>query len=173
MTVEAFWDWSLKTYERDGVAAQLLALQDRLGLNVNILLWCCWSAERGQDVAEPALRRAMDLTAQWSSEVTGRLRAARRALKSPSAQPDAPLFAALKAGIAEAELKAERVEQLMLAKIADALRPRRADAYGLCRRALSRYAKLAGAVERKGFSTLLLDDLARAVFPRARAETRR
>src|SRR5262249_40267230 len=37
-----FWNFSLKVYGRPGVAAACIALQDGLGLDVNLLLYCCW-----------------------------------------------------------------------------------------------------------------------------------
>ena len=34
-----FWDFSLATYAEEGVAQSLLAMQDELGLDVNVLLY--------------------------------------------------------------------------------------------------------------------------------------
>lgn len=158
----AFWDWSLKTYDQLDVARRLLALQDQLGLNVNILLWCCWSASRRLEVSELALRKAVDIASQWTGNVAGPLRAARTALKTPPAEAEAEPVAALRRAVKDAELEAERIEQAMLARIE--VEPSDEEAPMLSRRALARYAGLAGAVRRPGFSTLLIDDLVRAVF---------
>ena len=46
---EPFWDYSLALYGRPGVEACCLRLQDRLGVDVNLLLLCCWLAARGHD----------------------------------------------------------------------------------------------------------------------------
>lgn len=43
----AFWDFTLSIYSRDGVSPALIALQDRLGLDVNFLLFCLFAASRG------------------------------------------------------------------------------------------------------------------------------
>lgn len=164
---DAFWDWSVKRYAADGVEPQLLRLQDRLDLNVNILLWSLWCAAYFEPLPEIALRKAIDITERWRREVTGALRTARRALKEPPGQADAIAAAALRETIKDAELAAEKIEQAMLARLAgDFLKP--ADppeplAQG--RRNLIAYAGLAGAARLEGFSVGLLDDLARHILP--------
>lgn len=175
MSVEAgaFWRWSNGIYGAAGVKDRLLKLQDAQALNVNVLLWCCWIAETFEPPADLLLRKAADLAAEWTREVTGPLRAARRALKSPPRQVGRETCAALRDKIASVELAAEEVEQSLLERLAlDELAQRRetANPYLVARRTLVRYAALAGAVGRPGFSTLILDDLARAVFPDAQSE---
>ena len=39
-----FWAFSLATYAIDGVAENLLAVQDTLDLDVNVLLYATWLA---------------------------------------------------------------------------------------------------------------------------------
>jgi len=162
---EGFWTWSLATYDQPGVAAKLLALQDKLALNVNVLLWCCWMAERFAEPPDYVLRKAIDLTRRWSNEVTEPLRSARRALKTPLLQTEGAIAAALRDQVKAAEIESERIEQSMLAALAAAELTPAEGGYPQARRILARYAGLAGAVGRAGFSTLLLDDLARSVFP--------
>jgi uncharacterized protein (TIGR02444 family) len=165
-----FWEWSLSRYAAAGVAPGALELQDRHGLNVNILLWCAWIAGRFSRPEDIVLRKAIDLTAPWSRDVVAPLRAARRALKSPPRTASAELAAALRENVKAAELAAERIEQELLAGLAAktlAPQPEATNALPECRRLMARYAELAGAVGRPGFSTLLLDDLARALFPDA------
>lgn len=165
-----FWDWSLSAYRADGAERRLLALQDDCGLNVNILLWCAYIADRYAPPEDIVLRKAIDLAGSWSREVTGPVRAARRAAKSPPRQAPPDQAAALYGRLQAVELDAERIEQALLAGLAaDALAPRReaSNALSACRRLMARYAGLAGAVGRPGFSTLALDDLARALFPEA------
>jgi uncharacterized protein (TIGR02444 family) len=36
----AFWDFSLKVYAAAGVADECILLQDRFGIDVNLLLFC-------------------------------------------------------------------------------------------------------------------------------------
>lgn len=84
-----FWSWSLAAYRREGVEAALLELQDRYDLSVNILLWCIWCAQDFAELPDIAIRKAADLSEQWTRAVTGPLRTARRALKTPPRQVDA------------------------------------------------------------------------------------
>jgi uncharacterized protein (TIGR02444 family) len=169
--VSGFWEWSQAAYSRPKASAILLRLQDEFALNVNILLWCCWCAVTYGAPSELALRKAADLTEGWSREVTAPLRAARRALK---AAPKEALGAeALRASVQSAELDAERIEQAMLERLAlDALAPAREtlNPPDEARRALARYADIADAVRRKGFSVSALDELARALFADAAIE---
>jgi uncharacterized protein (TIGR02444 family) len=168
----AFWSWSLAAYRRDGVAERLLALQDRAGLNVNILLWCCWTAQACTPPAEIHLRKAIDMTRTWSREVTEPIRAARRALNTlaPSIGGQAPVAGAIRDKLKAVELDAERVEQSLLERLAIEQLAQTREAPNVQRaalRSLLSYAELAGAIGREGFATVDLDALARAIFPDA------
>lgn len=158
----SFWDWSVERYKAEGVAPKLLHLQDRLDLNVNILLWCLWCAAYFEPLPDLALRKAIDLTERWRRDVTGALRTARRALKSPPHQADAASAAALRETIKNTEILAEKIEQDMLARLAQETLKRTdgPDALAQARRNLTAYAALVGAARRDGFSVCLLDDLA-------------
>jgi uncharacterized protein (TIGR02444 family) len=57
-----FWDWSLETYSRPGVAEALLDLQDRFNLSVNMLLWCLWSSRYFEPAPDVVVRRAADIS---------------------------------------------------------------------------------------------------------------
>ena len=162
-----FWEWSLARYEIEGVAPRLLHLQDNFGLNVNILLWCGWCAERYRDLPEIAVRKAIDLTARWSGEVVGALRTARRLLKHPPPQADADSAQSLRAMVRDAELAAEKIEQRILNKLAAENFVGAEDAAGAesrFRRNLAIYAALAGAPKLEGFSVTLLDELAARIL---------
>jgi uncharacterized protein (TIGR02444 family) len=45
---EAFWCFSLAFYERPGVADALIALQDRDGFDVNLVLFALWLGISGR-----------------------------------------------------------------------------------------------------------------------------
>ncbi len=169
----SFWPWSAAAYERQGVPAALLRLQDDAGLNVNILLWCLWCAERYAEIPELAIRKAADIAATWSAEVTENLRRTRRALKSPPDQADADAAKALRKKIKKAELDAEEIEQAMLERLAaDQLEPSATptaeERETRARRNLAAYAALAGAANHEGFNTALLETLIAAVDDRSR-----
>lgn len=106
MTLSAnpFWDFSLAVYGRPGVPACCLALQDRRGVDVNVLLFAAWAGlECGIRLSAADLARIDGTVSGWRDEMVRPLRALRRRAK---AEDDA-LYRRMKA----AELEAERVQQ--------------------------------------------------------------
>ena len=109
-----FWRFSLSAYERPGVAPSCLALQDRLGLDVNLLLFCCWAGARGHRLSGAELAVALAATAPWQREIVEPLRRIRRQLKAPGALDPADA-AILYDQARQLELAAEEAEQRLLA----------------------------------------------------------
>ena len=110
-----FWSFSLDFYGRPGVAETCLALQDSHGLDVNLVLYCCW---RGDLLSAAQIQAALGLTTPWRAEIVQPLRALRRRLK-PGFPPfhDAEVQG-LRKRIADAELEAERLQQQALDALA-------------------------------------------------------
>jgi uncharacterized protein (TIGR02444 family) len=109
---EAFWRFSLALYARPGVAEALIALQDRAGSEVNLVLFGLWlGVSRGHRLAAAELDAARAAIAPIHQAVVLPLRQLRRLLK-PAA--DAGLQA-LRRRIAGLELAAERRVQHRLA----------------------------------------------------------
>lgn len=104
-----FWDFSLSTYGRPGVAEACLALQDRLGLDVNLLLFCCWAGGCDHRLTEDELERLLAVADPWQERVVAPLRAARRGLApaGSGSEPEKAFRGRLKA----LELEAERLLQ--------------------------------------------------------------
>lgn len=134
---------------------------------MNLLLWCLWAGAHFHEPGDLLVRKAVDRTRRWSSEVTAPLRAVRRALKSaPPEAPDAA-SAMLRENVKAAELDAERIEQSLLEALTlENLAPdESADGRGRARRALAAYARLAEAAKSPGFSVTLLEELIEISFP--------
>jgi len=113
-----FWRFSLRTWRAAGVQDACLALQERCGADVNLLLFCAWSARDGRVLDASSLRCAMDRVADWQSTVVAPLRLARRGLKRQAADAViAGVAAPLRQRILELELELERVEQSLLADL--------------------------------------------------------
>jgi uncharacterized protein (TIGR02444 family) len=109
---EAFWRFSLALYARPGVAAALIALQDRTGRNVNLMLFALWlGATRVTRLDAAGLATGAAALAELDTAVVAPLRALRRRLKS-SVDRD---VAALRQEIAQLEVRAERRAQYRLA----------------------------------------------------------
>lgn len=104
------WTFSLVVYAEVGVQDECLALQERLALDVNLLLLCAYAGVQGVTLSGHDVADAAGAVATWHGDIVRPLRAARRALK-PVARDDA---SALRTDVKAAELKAEQIEQAML-----------------------------------------------------------
>lgn len=108
-----FWDFSLGVYGHEGVATACLALQDRHGVDVNVLLFCAWAGSRGHILQAGELSDLMTVARPWQRDVIAPLRAVRRHLKTVGAAPESAA-GPLRTHVKAAELMAEEVEQRML-----------------------------------------------------------
>ncbi|MBW8882612.1 MAG: TIGR02444 family protein, partial [Asticcacaulis sp.] len=104
---DTFWDWAVARYQRNGVAAACLALQDDHGQNVPLLLWAAWAAAHGMRI-EPRLAEAVRLARAWSDAVIVPLRGVRRRLKTPLSDGDEVARLKLRERVKAVELEAER-----------------------------------------------------------------
>jgi uncharacterized protein (TIGR02444 family) len=109
---EAFWRFSLALYARPGVADALIALQDRAGSDVNLVLFGLWlGACRGRLLGAAGLAAAAATIAPITTAAVAPLRQLRRQLKPVD---DADLQA-LRRRVASLETAAERRVQYRLA----------------------------------------------------------
>jgi uncharacterized protein (TIGR02444 family) len=112
-----FWNFSLEVYAAEGVARACLDLQDRRRVNVNVLLLCVWLGASGRGtLSVDRLKALLAEIDPWHTGVVAASRAVRQRVKAGD-WPTAPAESvqAARRRIAEAELAAEHVEQLMLA----------------------------------------------------------
>ena len=111
-----FWDFSLRVYGSEGVPEACLVLQERHGIDVNVLLYCAWLGASGRgplddgDIA--AVRGAVDA---WHRDVVRAVRAVRQRLKGGFGGAPVDLSEPIRRRIAKIEVDLEHVEQLMLA----------------------------------------------------------
>ena len=105
---EALWRFSLAFYQCPGVAEALTELQDRAGLDVNLVLFALWvgASGRGRLTAE-ALAAAARIASPIRSDLIEPLRALRSKLRS---DPDEGV-GRLREGIKSLELAAEKLVQ--------------------------------------------------------------
>jgi uncharacterized protein (TIGR02444 family) len=109
-----FWSFSLQLYARPGIAEACIALQDGLGLDVNLLLFCCWHGHALRKLDEQGLRQAIAAVQSWQSEVVKPLRAVRRRLKAGVPPITARECQALRRKVGDLELESERIAQSAL-----------------------------------------------------------
>jgi uncharacterized protein (TIGR02444 family) len=106
-----FWTFSLEFYSQPEVGNVCLDLQDRFGVDVNIVLYGLWQAYRGRRLSDSDLRKVIELVAAWQENVVWPLRTVRRFLKAPapewSSQDNGLFYQRVKAD----ELQAEHLQQ--------------------------------------------------------------
>lgn len=110
-----FWAFSRDLYDRPGLAAACLALQDGHGADVNLLLLGFWRASRGFAGWAPGELDRAEAAVAPVRAVLGPLRQARRALKA--LQADEPVAGLLYTEAKALELEVERVAQAWLAAV--------------------------------------------------------
>lgn len=82
-----FWNFTLGVYGHPGVSQACIGLQDRHGLNVNMLIFCLWAGSHGQSLAVGELERLEAALTPWDEAVVKPLRAVRRWLKAQDLVP--------------------------------------------------------------------------------------
>lgn len=163
-----FWDFSLEIYGRKGVGAACLGLQDEIGVDVNMLLFCCWTAVAGAvRLGDDRIRQALAAIEPWQTGAVRPLRALRRRLKQGFDGVAEERSQALRRAIQAIEIDAEHLEQLTLAAAVsvklDAV-PGVADRAAEAAGNLTRYLSVLGA-DRDDIQTQHLTVLLAACFP--------
>ena len=105
-----FWRFSLAVYKPADVAAECLALQEAVGLDVNLLLFCAWLGTCGVVLSRGDIEAASRVVASWHTSVVRPLRSVRRHIKTQYGDA----FENLRSRVKDDELQAEQVEQAML-----------------------------------------------------------
>jgi len=129
----SFWSYSLGLYSRPGVEKACLELQRRHGLDVNLLLFTLWLADRGVELDQATLASAEQATSVWQVEVVRPLRALRRRLAAGRTRADTGSLLArwpdhvakLQKDVLVIELDGEHLAQLALTDLGEGLRPTR------------------------------------------------
>lgn len=108
---DALKDYALALYGRDGVSAACLLLQERTGLDVNILLFAAWmGATRGRALGAEDAARAREAVGEWHKEIVRPLRAVRRRLKTGPLPAPSEATAMLRVRLQALEISAEIIE---------------------------------------------------------------
>jgi uncharacterized protein (TIGR02444 family) len=111
----ALWCFSLAFYARPGVSQALIALQDRAGCDVNLMLFALWLGVSGRSrLTKEELAIADRIVRPIRADIVEPLRALRRKLRP---DPDADVQR-LREGIKALELAAEKVIQDRLCRTA-------------------------------------------------------
>ena len=110
-----FWNFSLKFYGQNNVASCCMALQDSVGADVNILLYCCWVASEGAEVIKLAeFSEIIGAIEPWQSSVVRALRQIRHDMKEHKILNLGEMSEGLRQSIKHCELEGEKLEQMIL-----------------------------------------------------------
>ncbi len=158
-TGKAFWDFTLKLYGKPGVSPALIGLQDRLGADVNLLLFCCWAATHEVELADGDLAAADRAVGGWREQVVEPLRGIRNRIKAgiPGGVPTDGAMAFRKR-VLELEIAGEEIAQHAIAGTLPGGKAEGAPS-ATARRNLARYlarlAKPAGVEDRQAVDTVV------------------
>jgi uncharacterized protein (TIGR02444 family) len=116
---EDFRRFALDVYRSEGVSPATLLLQDRSGVDVNVLLLAAFvGAARGLSFTSQDCETVGSRTRPWQNEVVGPLRALRLRLKNGPPPAPSAATAELRDRVKTLELDAEMIELDELAALA-------------------------------------------------------
>lgn len=110
----SFWNFSNQLYAREGVADACLALQEQFHLDVNLVLFCFWSAHCHASVSDEEWQQILEFSTQWNSHVVQPLRNVRIWMKTGAenqAKNKGIQIETLRNRIKLDELAAEKIQQ--------------------------------------------------------------
>jgi uncharacterized protein (TIGR02444 family) len=119
-----FWRFSLTVYGEPGVAKECLVLQEAIGLDVNVLLFCAWLGSRAVVLNRAEIEAVSAAVADWHENVVRPLRGVRQHIKKLQCD-NLETFRTKVKGI---ELEAEQIEQAILFANAKRFQDRNANA---------------------------------------------
>lgn len=145
------WRFAVDLYGRDGVEDAALALQDEHGLDVTMLLLCCFLGRHGVRARRETIAALDQHARAWRAVAVEPLRTLRRRLKRDVGAVSADSAAAFRERVKALELEAERLALDTLFRTLERLPgrdAREAERAGVMRVNLSLYVEQAGVADR-------------------------
>lgn len=141
-----FWRFSLRLYASTEVQSACLALQDKCGVDVNVLMFVLWAASERSVLGVGKIRAVDRVIKPWRTGTVVPLRTLRRALKAPPRAIVPGDAEHLRARIKAAELMAENLQQDAMYRFAQSQLPgsRASSASDAARRNLAAYQSILG-----------------------------
>ena len=106
------WVFACEVYSRPTVDDACLTLQDHYGVDIPLLLCCCWAGYHYGELSPELLQQASSFSKGWSANTTKPLRTIRRDMKTSYSQqwpvPDTD-WASLRAQVKNLELASEKL----------------------------------------------------------------
>lgn len=112
-----FWDFTLAVHGKQGVHEACLQLQRDFELDINVLFFCCWA---GGSVNGPLsmeqVRGITDAAKDWQKKIVRPIWKARWLLKGGYPAYPGELVESLRKDLVQAEVNAEHIEMIHLAR---------------------------------------------------------
>jgi uncharacterized protein (TIGR02444 family) len=118
-----FWRFSLAVYSRAGVAEECLALQEKAGADINVLLFCAWTGMQAIVLSRDDIEQALRLVVAWQDNVVRPLRGVRQSMKAL----DHHESESFRTRVKSMEIEAEQIEQAVLFAYSKRLQSTRRD----------------------------------------------
>ena len=110
-----FWQFSLEFYAQPKVASNLISLQDDLGVDVNFILCCFWSADKGFPVlSQEVISNLNSIVEDWNESVIKPLRSVRLGIKYLKSDKYTKIREGIRGNTEDLELSAEQFEQMVI-----------------------------------------------------------
>ena len=106
-----FWRFSLNFYRQAGVSDACIALQDGLGIDVNLLLFLLWLASEHRELSPEEVRKFDDQVRSWRELTIVPIRDTRRKLKGAATLVETGRQEAFRNKVKAVELEAEQLQQ--------------------------------------------------------------
>lgn len=106
-----FWRFSLNFYRHAGVSEACIALQDDLGVDVNLLLFLFWLASDDRALSVDEVKLLDDNVREWRNLTIVPIRNTRRNLKGAETLVEAGKQEAFRNKVKAVELEAEKLQQ--------------------------------------------------------------
>jgi uncharacterized protein (TIGR02444 family) len=110
------WDFVLSYYRQQGVSEAAIALQDTLGLDVNMVLFLMWLSRQKRTLSAADIKAVGEKSRPWQHSVVVPIRAIRRLLKENAPLVETETALAYRKKIQALEIEGE---QLQLNAMAD------------------------------------------------------
>ena len=110
----ALWDFAVRLYGEPGVGEACLALQDRFGVDIPLMLWAAWL---GGGAHPSALRAGDRAVGPWRARAVRPVRALRRNLRHSVAGLDDGAREEWRGSVKRLEIEAERLALGILAGV--------------------------------------------------------
>jgi uncharacterized protein (TIGR02444 family) len=154
------WDFVLNYYKQQGVSEAAIALQDGIGIDVNMILFLMWLAGEKRTLQTTDILSVSAASKGWQHQVVVPIRAVRRLLKDNAPLVEQATALAYRKKIQALEIEGEQLQLNAMAALVPSLKPASAVTAGdAARTNLANFATVTG----KPFPQTAVDAFVRAL----------